>query len=292
MDIAPENHKTGKYDLHCHSIASDGTLTPAAVVQRAVEQGVTHLSLTDHDTLAGIAEAQVAADEAGLSLITGAELSAQWGGRTVHIVGLHLDTSNTDLLQGLQRQQGFRDWRGKEIARRLESKAGIENAYEGAMAFVKGGLVSRSHFARFLVAEGHAKDFGAAIKRYLLKGKPGHVRGDWASLAEVVGWIRAAGGIAVIAHPARYNMTATKLRELIADFMEAGGEAIEVVSGSHTPGEVKTILGHALRFGLLASAGSDFHGPENNWIELGKLVQLPEACTPVWQSEIWQERMS
>lgn len=279
-----------KYDLHSHSIASDGTLTPVALVQRAVAQGVTHLALTDHDTLAGLHEAKAAAQDCELQLVAGIELSAQWKGRAIHIVGLLLDIDCSELNTGIAKQQEFRAWRGLEIARRLEKKAGISNAYEGALSFVHGDLLSRSHYARFLVEQGYARDFSKAIKKYLLKGKPGHVQGDWAPLADVVSWIRAAGGIAVIAHPARYNMTASKLRGLIADFIEAGGEAIEVVSGSHTPSDVKNMLGHALRFDLLASAGSDFHGPENRWIELGRLADMPESCTAVWQSDAWRER--
>jgi len=280
------------YDLHSHSIASDGTLTPTELLQQAEEAGVTHLALTDHDTVAGLAEAQRAADDLDIQLIPGVELSAMWNGRTIHIVGLHLDVDTPVLRDGIQQQLDFRDWRGQEIARRLEKKAGIENAYEGALSFVHGGLVSRSHFARYLVSAGYAKDFGQAIKKYLLKGKPGHVRSDWASLSDVVGWIRAANGIAVLAHPARYKLTATKLRSLLDDFIEAGGEAIEVLSGSHTPQEVKTMTGHALRFDLLASAGSDYHGPENPWIQLGHLPEMPESCTAIWESEIWQERLA
>jgi predicted metal-dependent phosphoesterase TrpH len=280
-----------KYDLHSHSIASDGTLTPTELVHKAEEAGVTHLALTDHDTVAGLPEAQRAADELDIQLIPGAELSAMWNGRTIHIVGLHLDVDAPELQAGIQRQLDFRDWRGKEIARRLEKNAGIENAYEGALSFVHGSLVSRTHFARYLVEAGYAKDFGQAFKKYLLKGKPGYLRGEWATLDEVVGWIRAANGIAVLAHPARYNLTATKLRGLLGEFIEAGGEAIEVLSGSHTPNEVKTMMGHALRFDLLASAGSDYHGPENPWIHLGRLPDMPAACTAIWEAQIWQERM-
>jgi predicted metal-dependent phosphoesterase TrpH len=279
------------YDLHSHSIASDGTLTPARLVQQAAEAGVTHLALTDHDTMAGLAEAQQAASELPLRLIPGAELSALWRGRTLHVVGLHLDVDCGTLQEGIKRQLAFRDWRGREIARRLEKKAGINNAYEGALSFVHGGLVSRSHFARHLVSAGHARDFGQAIKKYLLQGKAGHVAGEWASLTEVVDWIRQANGIAVLAHPARYKLTATRLRELLADFIEAGGEAIEVLSGSHTPGDIKAMTGHALRFDLLASAGSDYHGPENPWINLGRLPDMPPACQCVWHSDTWNERM-
>lgn len=279
-----------KYDLHSHSIASDGTLTPTELVQAAVEAGISHMALTDHDTIAGLAEARAAARGQPITLVPGVELSASWRGRTIHVVGLHLNEDSQALSNGIDRQLVFRDWRGREIARRLEKKANIVNAYEGALSFVHGGLVSRTHFARFLVAEGYAKDFGAAIKQYLLKGKAGHVRGEWASLQEVVGWIRAAGGIAVVAHPARYRLTATKLRKLLSEFINAGGEAIEVVSGSHTPSDVKNMTGHALRLDLLASAGSDFHGPENPWVKLGRLADIPAACTPIWESDIWNER--
>ncbi len=278
------------YDLHSHSIASDGTMTATDLVEQAAEAGVTHLALTDHDTVAGIEEAKNAARNCDLGLIPGIELSATWRSKTIHIVGLHLDVSNSELLSGIERQLSFRDWRGKEIARRLEKKANIENAYEGALRFVHGNLVSRSHFARYLVDAGYAKDFGQAIKRYLLKGKPGHVGGEWASVEEVVTWIRAAGGLAIIAHPARYKMTATKLRELVEEFIAAGGQGIEVVSGSHSPSDIKNMTGIALRYDLLASAGSDYHGPENAWIKLGRLPQMPAACQPIWQSKDWPER--
>lgn len=279
-----------KYDLHSHSIASDGTLTPTELVRHAVEAGVSHLALTDHDTLAGLDEASQAAADRAITLIPGIELSALWRGRTIHVVGLNLDTDCSQLLEGIDRQLAFRDWRGREIARRLEKKAGIADAYEGALAHVHGGLVSRSHFARHLVDAGHARDFGQAIKKFLLKGKPGHVKGEWAGLVEVVEWIRAANGIAVLAHPARYTLTASKMKELIGDFIDAGGEAIEVLSGSHTPNEVRTMTGYALRYGLLASAGSDYHGPEHQWIRLGGLPAMPETCIPVWQSPRWQGR--
>lgn len=278
------------YDLHSHSIASDGTLTPADLVNTAFAAGVTHLALTDHDTVAGIGQARQRAGECGLNLIPGIELSATWRGRTIHIVGLHIDVENPVLLAGIKQQLAFRDWRGQEIARRLEKKAGIKNAYEGALGFVHGDLVSRSHFARYLVKQGYAKDFGQAIKKYLLQGKPGHVGGEWATLGETVGWIRAAGGLAVIAHPARYKLTASKLRELVEDFMAAGGQGIEVVSGSHTVSEIKHMTGIALRYGLYASAGSDYHGPENAWIRLGKLAAIPPACTPIWQAGHWPGR--
>jgi predicted metal-dependent phosphoesterase TrpH len=280
------------YDLHSHSIASDGTLTPTALVNKAAAAGVTHLALTDHDTVAGIEEASLAAAGQPIELIAGVELSALWHGRTIHVVGLLLDANSEVLQAGISKQLAFRDWRGREIARRLEKKAKVANAYEGALSHVHGGLVSRSHFARFLVDAGHAKDFNQAIRKYLLKGKPGYVNGEWASLESVVGWIREASGIAVLAHPARYNLTATKMKSLLSDFIEFGGEAIEVLSGSHTPNDVVTMTGHALRFNLLASAGSDYHGPENPWVNLGRLPDMPQACTAVWDSEPWQQRMA
>lgn len=275
------------YDLHSHSIASDGTLTPGELVRRAAEAGITDLALTDHDTVAGIEEAQLAALDHDIRLIPGIELSATWQGKTIHIVGLHLDIDNALLLAGISRQLAFRDWRGREIARCLEKNANIPNAYEGALGFVRGELVGRPHFARYLVAAGYARDFTDAIKRYLLTGRPGYVGGEWATIEEVVTWIHAAGGMAVIAHPARYKLTAAKLCECIDEFVAAGGHAIEVVSGSHTAGDMKSMAGIVLRYQLLASAGSDYHGPENPWVNLGQLPELPAACNPIWDCDNW-----
>lgn len=270
-----------QYDLHSHSTASDGTLTPTALVQRARQQGVDVLALTDHDVTDGIEEARQAADEAGLQLIAGAEISVTWNGVTIHIVGLNLDIDHAGLQTGLAELRAFRSWRGKEIARRLEKK-GIPGALEGARAFSCGQILSRTHFARFLVAQGHARDMRKVFGKFLTHNRPGYVPGEWAKLADAVGWIRAAGGQAVIAHPARYRLSATRLRALIEEFVACGGEALEVVSGSHSTGDVRGMAQYAERYALLASQGSDYHGPEQSWLELGRMPDMPASCTPVW----------
>lgn len=273
------------YDLHAHSIASDGSLRPAELVRRAAANGVSALALTDHDSTEGLAEAMAAAREVGIRLVPGVEISVTWKGRTVHIVGLNIDRGNKLLQEGLEGLREFRVRRAEAIAGQLD-KAGIPGALAGAKHHAVGGLVSRTHFAHFLVENGHAKDVRRVFKHFLVKGKPGHVAGQWCSLADAVGWINAAGGQAVIAHPARYRLTRTKLLELIGDFRAAGGVAMEVVSGSHSRDECLTMAAHARSAGLLASAGSDFHGPENAYVELGRLRELPDGVTPVWAD--WQ----
>ncbi|MEW8012342.1 MAG: PHP domain-containing protein [Candidatus Thiodiazotropha sp.] len=270
-----------EYDLHSHSTASDGTLSPGDLVNRAANAGVRVLALTDHDTTAGIEEALSAASSCGLVLIPGVEISVSWNKHTVHIVGLNVDHDNRALQLGLRELRRFRDWRAKEIAERL-GKAGIEGAYEGALAYSNGTLVSRTHFARYLVEQGLASDERRVFKHYLVKGKPGFVAGQWAELAQAVEWIHDAGGVAVVAHPARYKMTRSKLRRLFSEFVELGGEAIEVVSGSHSRDDYFRMAKHAGDFGLQASAGSDFHSPDNPWIEFGQLPLLPDICRPVW----------
>lgn len=270
------------YDLHAHSTASDGTLTPTELVQRARSRGVDVLALTDHDNSDGVTEAQAAAATVGLILIPGVELSVTWRHQVIHVLGLGIDTTFAPLQAGFTRLKAFRGWRAEEIGRRLE-KAGIPGAYEGACRFASGQIVGRTHFARFLVDSGHARDMRDVFKRFLVRNKPGHVGGQWAELEETLGWIHGAGGQAVIAHPARYNLTATKLRGLIGEFKECGGEGLEVVSGSQSPQENSNMGVHARREGLLASCGSDYHGPENPWVELGRLAKLPKGCEPVWQ---------
>ena len=270
-----------KHDLHTHSTLSDGTLSPGRLVRQAVDAGIDVLALTDHDCVSGIARAREAARETGLRLVPGVEISVSWNGHTVHVLGLNLDENNPILRQGLARLCEYRAWRAEEIGRRL-AKKGITGAYEGACALATGMLVGRTHFARFLVAEGHARDVREVFRKFLVSGKPGHVRGEWAGLEEALGWIRDAGGLAVIAHPARYKMTRGKLRRLIGEFRELGGRGLEVVSGSHSKDECFTMARHAADFGLLASAGSDYHGPENPWINLGQLPHLPHGCDPVW----------
>jgi len=268
-------------DLHSHSTASDGTLSPRNLIARAVAAGVRMLALTDHDTVDGVSEASRAADNTPLTLIPGVEISANWGGRTVHILGLGIDTATPTLRIGLEGLQEYRVWRAEEIGRRLE-KAGIDNALEGARALSNGRFVGRTHFARFLVRRGHAQSVREVFNRFLVKGKPGHVSGDWASMDEAISWIRAAGGQAVIAHPARYGFTRMKMLRMLGEFKEQGGVGLEVVSGSHNPDEIQTFARHAREQRMLASAGSDFHSPDNPYVELGRLPPLPDGCVPIW----------
>ncbi len=274
-------------DLHCHTTASDGTLSPAALVRRAKAAGIPMLAVTDHDTTEGIAEAQREAAQVGLRLVAGVEISVTWGGRTVHVVGLNVEPGTPELAEGLARLRTFRDWRAEEIARRL-GRVGIRGAFEGARALSNGRLISRTHFARFLVQEGLVGSERDVYRHYLVSGKPGHVTGEWATLEEAVGWVRAAGGQAVLAHPARYRLTRTKLLGLIREFSAAGGEALEVASGSHSRDDTFSMAQVARETGLLASCGSDYHGPESSYLELGRTMRLPEGCRPIWQGDAWQ----
>ncbi len=268
-------------DLHTHSTASDGTLTPSQLVTRAQAMGVRLLALTDHDTTDGLAEAQAAAFELELILIPGVEISVTWSGMTVHVLGLRIDPANPELQQGLARLLAFRAWRAEEIGRRL-AQHGIEGAYEGARALAQGHLVGRTHFARFLVSCGLAPDVRGVFGHFLTRGKPGYVPGDWASLEEALGWICAAGGDAVIAHPGRYPLTAHQLARLCGEFRELGGRGIEVLSGSHDRSAVLRMAQVARAQGLSASGGSDYHGPDQPWLELGRLPPLPPGCVPIW----------
>jgi len=274
------------YDLHTHSTASDGTLTPSALIALAAARGVDVLALTDHDTLDGLAAARTAADAAGLILSPGVEISVTWGGRTIHIIGLGIDPRNQALRDGLAELSTYRRRRAEEIGRRL-AKEGIEGAFEGAGAFSNGWLIGRTHFARFLVQQGYAADEREVFKHYLVRGKPGHVAGDWASLETAVGWIRDAGGQAVIAHPGRYRFTRTKLLRLIGQFTALGGVGIEVVSGNHSRDECLLFARYAQEHRLLASVGSDFHGPGNPRTGLGSTAPLPSFCIPIWAD--WEE---
>jgi len=271
------------YDLHSHSIASDGSLTPTALVQRAVEQGVDVLALTDHDGTEGINEAKQAASTTSLTLISGVEISVTWNNKTVHILGLNIDETNPTLQKGLADMRDFRIERAQLIAKRL-AKAGIEGALEGAQEFASDVMLGRVHFAQFLVKNGYAKDTNEVFKKFLVRNKPGYVPGKWATLEDAVTWINAAGGQALIAHPARYKLTATKLRYLTSEFKQLGGVGLEVVSGRQHPEEVKTLARLAEKMEMYASCGSDFHTPDNNWVELGKLTALPHNTQPIWQT--------
>jgi len=270
-------------DLHCHSTVSDGLLTPTQLVQRAHGNGVELLALTDHDELGGLAEARAAADELSLRFVDGVEVSISWGDdQTVHIVGLGIDPANTTLSEGLRQVRSGRDARAGRMAAELD-KAGIHGAYEGALRHAGNpALVSRSHFARYIVEQGHAKDVKSVFDYWLAKGKPGYVEHSWASLEDALGWIVGAGGIGVIAHPGRYRLSRTERHELFGAFKELGGRGIEVLSGAPKDEEVREFSRIAREFGFLASRASDFHGPGESWTDLGKMPDLPEGLTPVW----------
>ena len=276
-----------QFDLHTHSTASDGSLTPTALVQRATACGIGVLALTDHDEVAGLDEAAAAAAAAGIGFVPGIELSVSWNHQTVHVVGLGIDAETPALRAGIKRLGAFRLWRAEEIARRL-AKQGIDGALEGAQQYAKGAILSRTHFAHYLVAQGHARDLRQVFKRFLVRNKPGYVPGEWASLEDALGWIREAGGLAAIAHPARYKISATRLRQLLGEFQDLGGVALEVVSGSHSRDDILSMANLCRRFQLAASTGSDYHGPENPYLDLGRLPALPADCQPIWQHPAWK----
>ncbi len=268
------------YDLHSHSNTSDGHLTPEELILRAKEKGVTHLALTDHDTVAGLELARRAASDAGIELINGIELSTQWLGCGIHIVGLNIDEGNAQLHQTIETQAQTRIERAVEIGQRL-AKIGIEGAYEGA-AKIADGVVGRPHFARFMVDKGIVPSVNGAFKKYLGNGKVGDVPQRWVDLPEVVAAIVASGGVAVLAHPGKYKFTRTKLKKLVTFFQENGGQAIEVISGRQMTQVTNSFADLAEQFGLYASCGSDFHVPGQPWQELGSFGALPEKCRPVW----------
>ncbi len=270
-------------DLHCHSTVSDGLLAPADVVRRAHGNGVELLALTDHDELGGLAEARATAAEIGLPFVNGTEISISWGDdQTVHIIGVGIDPDNETLKNGLREVRSGRDSRAGRMAAELD-KAGIHDSYQGALKYVGNpALISRSHFARYIVERGFAKDVKSVFDYWLAKGKPGYVEHTWATLSDAVSWIVGAGGIAVIAHPGRYRLTPVERRQLFFEFKELGGRGIEVLSGSHPQDEVREFTRIAKEFGFLASRASDFHGPGESWVDLGRLPDLPEGLTPVW----------
>jgi 3',5'-nucleoside bisphosphate phosphatase len=271
-------------DLHCHSTVSDGTLSPEALAARAAAQGVTLWSLTDHDEISGQALAAQAARAAGVDYLTGTEISVTFAHATVHIVGLGFDPDNAALNAGLNQTRGGRTQRARDMAAELE-KVGIPNAFEGSLKYVANpDLISRAHFARYIVELGKAKDVGDVFRRYLAQGKPGYVPHQWASLKDAVHWIVQAGGAAVVAHPARYKFTPTEEFALFSEFKTHGGTGVEVVTGSHTPAEYGVYADIAKEFDLLASRGSDFHAPEDSRIDLGTLPPLPSGLTPVWEA--------
>ncbi|MBV2235730.1 MAG: PHP domain-containing protein [Sterolibacterium sp.] len=271
-------------DLHSHSIMSDGLLKPAELVQRAHAHGVDLLALTDHDELAGLDEARATADALGMCFVNGVEISVSWGrDHTIHIVGLGVDPDYAVLDVGLAQLRGGRDARARQMAAELD-KVGIHGAYEGALRFAGNpAMVGRSHFARYIVEAGHARDVKSVFDHWLAKDKPGYVPHQWTSLSNALDWIHRAGGVAVVAHPGRYRITRKELRSLLAEFCDLGGEGIEVLSGSHSAEDVAASARHAREFGLLASRGSDFHGPGESRVDLGRLPALPEDLSPIWQ---------
>ena len=270
-------------DLHCHSVVSDGTLTPEELAPRAAANGVELWSLTDHDEIGGQHRAIAAAHAVGMAYLTGAEISVTFAGVTVHIVGLGFDPDNAALREGLAETRDGRIPRARDMADQL-AKVGIAGAYDGALKYVGNPqLVSRTHFARFLVETGVCRDTPEVFRKYLTEGKPGYVPHRWAALGDAVRWITQAGGVAVIAHPARYKFTANEEYALFSEFKAHGGQGVEVVTGSHTAAEYVTYADMAREFGLAASRGSDFHGPEESYTDLGKLPFLPDTLTPVWE---------
>ena len=272
-----------RYDLHCHSTRSDGLLAPGEVVRRAASRGVDVLALTDHDEIAGLDEARAAAEETGITLVAGAELSVSWEAITIHVVALGFDPAHAGLVAGLEQIRSGREGRARRIAASLEA-AGIADAYEGARRYVTSErLISRTHFARFLVEAGHVREMKDVFSRYLTPGRPGYVPHAWASLEDAIGWIHDAGGQAVLAHPGRYKVSPTALARLLAEFRDREGDAIEVLSPSHDAARVAQFAAHARTYGLAASAGSDYHGPGESWLDLGALPALPPGLEPVWK---------
>ncbi len=269
-------------DLHCHSVISDGTLTPEALAERAKVNGVNLWALTDHDELGGQQRAKAAASALNIDYLAGVEISVTWMGQTIHIVGLGIDPEHLGIIEGLRRTREGRGNRAQLMADQL-LKVGIPGAYEGALHYAGNHqLISRTHFARFLVEQGVCKDTEHVFKNYLVEGKPGYVPHQWASLDDAVAWIKAAGGVAVIAHPGRYNFTALQTEELYKHFKDIGGLGIEVITGSHSPDQYQTYGKIAQQYGFLASRGSDFHDPSESHVDLGTLPHLPDHLTPVW----------
>ena len=270
-------------DLHCHSVISDGTLTPEALAARAHANGVELWALTDHDEIGGQARACAAAQAFGMGYLHGTEISVSFAGKTVHIVGLGFDPQDPRMQEGLRSTRGGRHARALDMAAGL-AKVGIHGSFEGALTFAGNpDLISRTHFARYLVESGVCADTYEVFRRFLTEGKPGYVEHRWAGLGDAVRWIRECQGVAVIAHPARYDFTPTEEYALFSEFKNHGGQAVEVVTGSHSAAEAIQYADMAREFGLAASRGSDFHSPNESHTDLGALPWLPGDLTPVWE---------
>jgi predicted metal-dependent phosphoesterase TrpH len=273
-------------DLHCHSTISDGLYPPQDLVAYAARRGVKVMALTDHDDVSGLAVAREAALLHGISFINGVEISVTWKKRTLHIVGLKVNPNYQPLVSALEAVRIGRDERAQLIGVGLAS-VGIVGAYEGAKALAGTSIITRTHFASYLVQAGHAKDRKTVFKKYLVKGKPGYVEHEWMSLETALGLIIGAGGVAVIAHPGRYDLGMVNMHLLMHEFRNYGGTAIEVVTGSHTPPQYQQFAKIAHRFSLKSSLGSDFHGPGISFFEMGNMPELPSGCVPVWDD--WDE---
>ncbi len=271
------------FDFHCHSVVSDGLLPPHEVARRAAANGVDLWALTDHDDIGGLDEARAVAEEVGMGYVTGVEISIEWKGVPIHIVGLGFDDKDPALRGGLDELRIGRLERARRMGDALAAIA-IPGAYEGALCFATNpSLISRAHFARYLVSIGIARDVSSVFQHYLTPGKPGYVDHRWATLEEATGWITAAGGVPVVAHPGRYKMSGAEMRHFLDDFKELGGQGIEVTCGSHSPDHVMHFARLARHYALHASRGSDFHGPVESYVDLGKLPQLPEDLKPIWR---------
>ena len=273
-----------RVDLHCHSTASDGLLPASEVVKRALVNGVDLLALTDHDDLSGLEAARTVAVASGMRFVNGVEVSIEWGGIQVHILGLNFDVDDQALNAGLASIRSGRVERARCMAAALK-EIGIDGCFEGAMRYAENpSLISRSHFARYLVELGVCSDVRSVFESYIVPGRPGYVDHRWATLEEAVRWIVGAGGIAVVAHPGRYKLSRSEMRSFLDDFKNFGGQAIEVISGSHSADHVTVYSRLAREYGFMASCGSDFHGPGESYIDLGKLVPFPQNLTPVWEA--------
>ena len=271
------------FDFHCHSIVSDGLLPPQQLAQRAAGNGVDLWALTDHDDIGGLGEARAAADEAGMGFVTGVEISIEWQGVPIHIVGLGFDERDAALVGGLDELRRGRVERARRMGDALAA-IGIPGVYEGALSFVTNpSLISRAHFARYLVSIGIARDVPSVFAHYLSPGKPGYVDHRWATLEEAIAWIHGGGGVAVVAHPGRYKLSGAEMRRFLDNFKDLGGRGIEVTCGSHSPDHIMHFARLARHYEFHASRGSDFHGPDESYVDLGKLPPLPEDLKPIWR---------
>lgn len=279
----PQAVSPANFDFHCHSVVSDGLLAPQDVARRAAANAVDLWALTDHDDLGGLASAREAAEEAGMGFVPGVEISIEWRGAPIHIVGLGFDPADRGLTGGLDELRSGRIERARRMGAALEA-IGIPGVYEGALCFVTNpSLISRAHFGRYLVSIGIARDMAGVFQHYLTPGKPGYVDHRWATLQEAIGWIVGAGGVAVVAHPGRYRMSGGEMRRFLDEFKDLGGLGLEVTCGSHSPDQVMHFARLARHYAFHASRGSDFHGPEESYVDLGRLPQLPEDLKPVWR---------